>query len=134
MRARIALFVILAVGIISAAQLVSALLTTSPYTASPADLRLFFVSLYLCLTVVLGFVLYGLRQLRARRTGALPLWPSFRQAGLVSVVLVLSIFFNTLGIFQFWDVIPLALAAVLIEFFFQAEKKPHATITYDPEG
>jgi hypothetical protein len=97
-------------------------------------LWIFFVTLYICLTILIGLALYSLRFLKQRRTTRPTLWPSFRQAALVCLVLVISLFFHTLGIFHFWDIIPLLIAAFLIEFFFQADKKPHATITYDPEA
>lgn len=135
MRTRIALFVLVAVGIICGAQLSSILLTVSPYGANSSELWLFFVTLYLCSTVILGLAWYGLRHIiRTRRTSKPALWPCFRQAGLLSLVASLSIFFHTLGIFQFWDIIPLIIAAILIEFFFQADKTPHATLSYDRES
>jgi len=56
---------------------------------------------------------------------------SIRQAALISIVILFSLFFNTLGILHLWDMIPLILAAVLIEFFFQAEKRPHAHLEYE---
>lgn len=133
MRTRIALFIVLAIGIIGGAQLSSMLLTVSPLSASRAELWLFFITLYVCISILLGLILYGLRYMRQRRTTKPLLWPSFRQAGLISLVVVLSTFFHTLGIFQLWNIIPLIIAAFLIEFFFQAEKKPHATISYDRE-
>lgn len=134
MRTRIALFVLLAIGIICGAQLSSMLLTVSPYTADRSELWLFFITFYISTSILLGLIWYGARHLRPRRTARPLLWPSFRQAALVSLVLCLSIFFHTLGIFQLWNVIPLIIAAVLIEFFFQADKTPQATITYDPEA
>jgi hypothetical protein len=134
MRTRIALFVILAVGIISVAQLSSLLVSTSPYGATSSELWLFFISLFFCVTVLVGLVLYGFRYLRQRRLVKPLLWPSFRQSALASLVITLSLFFNTLAIFQIWNIIPLIIAAVLIEFFFQADKKPHATLTYDSES
>ncbi len=134
MRTRIALFILIALGIVSGAQLSSTLLTTSPYSAGRTELWLFFITLYICLTIVLGLIWYGIRHISLRRGTRPALWPAIRQAALLSLVIVLSTFFHTLGIFQFWDIIPLALAAVLIEFFFQAEKKPHATLSYEPEA
>lgn len=134
MRTRVALFFILAIGIVSGAQLSSIILTTTPREAEPNDLWLFFISLYVCLTAIVTLLWYGVRHLRRQRINKPPLFSSFRQAALLCLVFVLSLYFNTLGIFQFWDVIPLAIAAILIEFFFQAEKKPHATLTYESKS
>ncbi|HSI20619.1 MAG TPA: hypothetical protein VLA04_02850 [Verrucomicrobiae bacterium] len=134
MRTRIALFFLLALGIISSAELTSIVLTLSPYKATPAELWLFFISLYCTSTIVLGFLWQGIRFVRSHRASHPSLWTSLRQAGLLCLVIILSFFFNTLGIFQFWDVIPLIVAAILIEFFFQADKKPHATLSYDRES
>jgi ABC-type nickel/cobalt efflux system permease component RcnA len=131
MHTRLTLFIIVALAILSAAQLSSVTLTVSPRSATSAELWLFFVSLFVLLSTGIGLIWHAARRLRAKRGGKPVLLTSIRQAGLLSLVVVLSLFFNTLGIFQFWDIIPLVLAAVLIEFFFQAEKKPHATLTYD---
>jgi hypothetical protein len=129
MKNRILLFIIIALAIVSAAQLSTLLISTSPYTATKATLWSFFISAYLALTFWGGLVWYIVRQLVHRRSNSLLV--ALRQAALVSMIIVLSFFFNTLGIFTLWDVAPLAIAAILIEFFFQAEKKPHATLEYD---
>ena len=131
MRTRLTLFAIVALAILSAAELSSVLLTVSPYSATSSELWLFFTSLFVLVSTTCGLLWYGVRHLKPRRGARPSLTASIRQAALFSLIVTLSIFFNTLGIFQLWDVIPLALAAVLIEFFFQAEKKPHATLTYD---
>jgi uncharacterized protein HemY len=78
MRTRITLFFLLAAGIVSGAQLSSLLLTTSPYSASKGELWLFFVTLYVSLTVVLGLLWYFVRFLKPRRTAKPALWPSIR--------------------------------------------------------
>ena len=54
-----------------------------------------------------------------------------RQAFLGSILITLSLFLHTLHLFQVWDALPLVLAFVLVEFFFQAEKKPQASMTYE---
>jgi hypothetical protein len=131
MRTRLTLFIIIALAIISAAQLSSVMLTVSPLEARSTQLWTFFISLFLLLSSVLGLLWHGVRQLRFRRGTKPLLSTSLRQSSLLSLITVLALFFNTLGIFQLWDIIPLALAAILIEFFFQAEKKPHATLSYD---
>lgn len=131
MKTRVILFLVLAVGIISGAQLSSLVLTISPYTARSTELWLFFVSLYLFATAVLSLLWYALRHVRGRRGTSPSLGASIRQAALLTLVVVISLFFRTLGILQYWDIIPLLAAAILIEFFFQAEKKPHATLSYD---
>lgn len=129
MKNRILLFIIIALAIISTAQLSTILLSTSPYTASKATLWTFFISLYLTLTLWGSMVWFLIRRLIHRRAHSL--FTAFRQVALVMMIIILGFFFNTLGIFTLWDIAPLILAAVLIEFFFQAEKKPRATLEYD---
>jgi uncharacterized metal-binding protein len=95
----------------------------------------FLALLFVLLTCMLGLVWYAVKQLKPHRTTTSrpPLGPSVRQAGLVSLILVLLLSFNAFGILHFWNIVPLTIAAVLIEFFFQAEKRPHATLSYDKD-
>lgn len=129
MKHRVFLFIIIAIAIIGTAQLVSVLVSSSPFTAARSVLWAFFVSLYVSLTLWGGLLWYGIRRVWRRRSAALA--SSMRQSALVCMIIVLGLFFNTLGILTIWDVGPLAIAAILIEFFFQAEKKPQATLEYD---
>jgi hypothetical protein len=53
-----------------------------------------------------------------------------RQAALTSFLIVSALFLNSINVFQVWDILPLLLAGILVEFFFQAEKKPHASLRH----
>jgi hypothetical protein len=123
--------VIVAAGIISTAQFVSIIGSVSPIGASDSLLWNVFLSAFISFSCIFGIGLYALRRKFRRMSGTVSLIRSVRQAALGSAVFLLSLFFNTLGILQTWEVIPLIIAAVLIEFFFQAEKRPHATIRYE---
>jgi hypothetical protein len=133
MQHRITLFIILAVGIISTAQLTSLLLTVSPYTASSQSLWAFFITLYFSFTSIFSLVWYWVKRTFGKLKHTVSFFACIRQVALVGLVLILAFFFSSLEIFQVWDIIPLVIAAVLIEFFFQADKKPHATLEYEAE-
>ncbi len=128
---RVILFLVIAAAIISSAQLISVVLSTSPYTASQSVLWEFYVSAFISSSCILGMIIHGIR-VRFNKVHLLSnLLTSLRQAALITTVILLSLFFNTLSILKLWDMIPLVLAAVLIEFFFQAEKRPHAHLEYE---
>lgn len=129
MRQRVVTFIVIAVAIISTAQLLTTVLSVSPYTASPAVLRLFFLSLFACLTCFGGIIWYAIRRYLIFSRLQPNLVSCIRQAGLVSLVIVLSLFFNSLSIFRVWDLLPLSIAATLIEFFFQADKAPRTHLS-----
>lgn len=122
MRTRQFVFVILALGIVSVAELSVIVTTISPRAATEETYWVFFLSLFLALTSVGSLAWYILKRYLIYRSSSVRLWPSLRQSALFSLITVLSLFFNSLGILSFWDIIPLIIAAILIEFFFQADK------------
>ena len=128
---RYTIFAALCLAILSLAQLATILTTISPATASPSALWLFFGSGFVFLTMAGGLVWYLIkRQLIYRRT-AVSLFVCLRQTALFSAVLTLTAFFSSLQILSLWDIVPLAIAVVLIELFFQAEKVHPVSIRHD---
>lgn len=122
MSKQILLFLILAIGIISLASLLVIGLSISPYSASREIMWAFFISLQLFLTSFFSLLWHNLKRLFIYRFSTPSLWPSVRQAAILAAIIVLSTFFNSLGILALWDIIPLSISAVLFEFFFQADK------------
>lgn len=96
--------------------------STSPRTASHTIILTFFISLFGFLTTSLAFLWYGLKRLVLARSKRIPLLATLRQAALFSLVITLTFFFSSLSVLTVWDIVPLFLATVLIEFFFQADK------------
>lgn len=126
MKDRIFLFLLIAAGIISMAELFVILTTISPLETSTGVLWLFFICLFFSISTILSLLWHPLRSFIHHRQG-LPRWISVRQASLVSLVIVLIIFFKSLGILTLWDSVPLVFSIILIEFFFQADKIPKNT-------
>ena len=122
-------FGIIAVGTISIAELFVLITSVSPYTASSAELWVFFFSLYGSLASITTLLWHVCRRKFSPRPLHIPsLWVSLRQAALFSLIVCLALFFNSLRILTLWDLTPLVVSVVLIEFFFQAEKQsPHST-------
>jgi hypothetical protein len=131
MRKHHLLFFVVTASIVSAAELLSVVLTVQPATATRVELWTFFISLFAALSTSVGLLLYAIRRYRQKRSLHTALTSCLRQAALGSLVVVLILFFNTLGVLQVWDIVPLIAAAFLIEFFFQAEKVPRASLHYD---
>ena len=129
-------FGIIALGVVAAAQLFSVTASSVPLEASRAELWTFFISLWITLATGIAGIWHGLRitifRRRMRSTGFLI---SYRQALLLAGVITITGFMNSLELLQAWDIIPLIIAAVLLEFFFQAQKVPHAHLHHDsPEA
>jgi hypothetical protein len=120
------LFLAIVVGTLGIAELSVLGTSVSPVTATNAELAVFFVSLFAALTGVTGLLWHAVRHaLSPRPLHRHSLWTSLRQAALLSLVIVLALLFSSLGILTLWDLMPLAVSALLIEFFFQAEKTSH---------
>ncbi|MBU6389795.1 hypothetical protein KGQ71_04770 [Patescibacteria group bacterium] len=129
MKERIIIFLLVACGVIATAELGVILTTVSPYTANKDVLWTFFVCLFLSLTTLLTIIWHFGKKKAQGEMERVSIFASIRQIGLLSAVVVLSLFFRSLGILTLWDIIPLAISALLIEFFFQADK---STLAHEP--
>ena len=132
MKTPILIFLIIATGIISGAELLVILTTVPPATASQGVLWTLFITLFLASTAVFSLLWHGIKAGIIYRSFTPSLWSSLRQAGIVALLAVLTLFFNSLGVLSIWDILPLSVSAVLIEFFFQAEKSPLAARPHEP--
>lgn len=123
----------LAVIVIIASALIFGIVTsTPPADATSATLWTLFVSLWLWLSAIGGGVWHLVRRRFFLKGTRIPrAAASFRQAALAMGVFTLCLTLNYFGLFQIWDAVPLAIAALLVEFFFQAEKRPIANLKDD---
>jgi hypothetical protein len=122
MRQPTLIFCIIGIGVLSIAELVSLSTTVAPHSASNSELWAFFISLFGTCTCILFGLWYIIKKSIAFKGPQPKIFITLRQASLFSLVIVLSLFFNSLHILSIWDIVPLLVSAVLIEFFFQAEK------------
>jgi hypothetical protein len=128
---RYILFFSLCVSIVALAELAS-ILNTVPVSSAPGSaFWLFFGSIFLFILGISTLMLYGIKRILAHRRAATSIVVCVRQSALFAAVIVLSAFFNSLRILSIWDLIPLAISAILIEFFFQAEKAQPLSIQRD---
>lgn len=124
MKKQIFLFLIIALGIIATAELLSIISTVNPMQTTQEVLWAFFISLFISSSSILSLLWHTVKKVFIYRNSTPWLWTSVRQASLLCLIVTLSLFFNSLGIFSFWEFIPLLISAILIEFFFQADKSP----------
>jgi hypothetical protein len=126
---RAALFFILTLGILSAAGLSVVVTSYTPTNANEYILILFFSCLAGFLTSISAILWHSLKHMLISRIQKPSLWVSIRQCFIFSTLIVLGLFFHALHILTVWDMIPLTIAAIFIEFFFQAEKGDPITPT-----
>lgn len=121
MKDKTTVFITLVVGILAWAEFGGIVTTISPSQASVSVLWIFFICLFTGLSSLMSLVWHPLRR-SIHRNASLSRLASIRQAALLSLVITLCLFFKSLNILSAWDVLPLAISALLIEFFFQADK------------
>jgi hypothetical protein len=115
------LFFLITVGIVACAEFFVVVTTIKPIGAGKDVHWTFYVCLYLALTSLVTLVWHQVK-CHIYKHVTPPLITSVRQSALVALLVVLGIFFKSLGIVTVWDIIPLIISVILIEFFFQAEK------------
>ena len=116
------LFVVISVFIIATAELGALATTVTPAQATPTQLWLFFTSLTITLGILLAPIWHNLKKTVISKRMRVSATASLRQTLLFSLIIVVGLFFNSLKILTLWDIIPLGISMVLIEFFFQADK------------
>ena len=131
MKNHIAIFLLIALAIIASAEFTVLVTTVSPFTADREALWAFFVSLFFASASWLSLIWYFFKKNVLFRLWKPSLWVAVRQASLLCLIIVLSFFFKSLGILSIWDIIPLSVSAVLIEFFFQADKSPIEPLSHE---
>ena len=117
------IFVTVAAAILSAAELAVMLMTVPPSSADSSVLWAFFGSAFVFLASFFSLVWHPLKSL-IHRSNSLSRLVSTRQAALVSGIITVIVFLKSLSILSPWDLIPIIASAVLIEFFFEADKRP----------
>ena len=121
MRDRTFLFILIALGLVSTAEFFVIFTTISPAEANTQVFWMFFLCLFVSLSTLMALIWHPIKSW-IHRSKHLSRIASLRQTTLISLVITLSIFFKSLHILTLWDIIPLAISALLIEFFFQADK------------
>ena len=122
MKSRLTIFFIIAIAIISGSEFLVLYTSTSPINAGESTLWAFFISLFLFSTSILTLIWYLFKRQLVSKFTPPSLFICLRQAGLLCLILTLTLLFQSLGILTIWDSLPLFIAAILLEFFFQAEK------------
>lgn len=121
MKERKLLFFLYVLGIVSITELSVIVTTVSPQAAETQGVTVFFACLLGALTSVLSLIWHPIRA-AIHHNPTMSRWVSLRQSFLVSLLITLTLLFKSLGIMTIWDIFPLAISALLIEFFFQADK------------
>ena len=119
-RYRTLLFIGICIFVVSAAEVVTILTSVSPANIPYLQLIVLFSCLWVVCTGVFLVPWSFIKKF---------LWParspkvlvSLRQAGLMSLLPVGSLFLSSLQLLRVWEAVPLALSLFLLELFFEAE-------------
>lgn len=127
------LFVVISVFMVAVAELGALLTTVTPAQASQTQLWLFFCSILATVSILLTPLWYSVKKAVLSQRMTVSSLACLRQSFLFSLVVVVSLFFNSLQILTLWDIIPLCISMILIEFFFQADKSRPTSSHVSPE-
>lgn len=132
MRNRVVIFLLFALSVLATSEFVVVFTTISPLSGGEEVYIAFFASLFLMLTTISSLIWYSIKRYLIYRRITPSLFTCVRQCALICSIIVLALFFNSLSILSFWDIAPLFISAILIEFFFQAEKTPITPVSDEP--
>jgi len=95
----------------------------SPFLSTKLAFSLFYSSLFISLSTSLALVGYFLRILRHKYEIYFShITVSLRQGVLLSVMICVAVFFQSMRVLTWWDGVLLLLLAVFIEFYFMGRK------------
>lgn len=109
--------------IISAAVIYSILTDYDPVIATSNILYTLYFSLVIFLTSIISLIIFWTRiRFIDKSLIAKALWPSIRQALLISILAVVLLVLYIDHLFSYWLAVPIILAFIFLELFFQSEK------------
>lgn len=123
MKDRTLLFFLIALSIICSAEAFVILTTIPPATADTQVYWLLFLCLFGAVAGILSLIWHPIKS-AIHHSKSLSRMVSIRQTSFISLILVLLLFFKSIGILTIWDSLPLLISVVLVEFFFEADKTP----------
>lgn len=121
--AKVSKFIILCIFTLSAAGFSVIVTSYSPETTSRAAFILLYVSIAGLGSTVLGTLIHLFKKIIGSRFFIPNIWVSIRQGFFLSIIITVAILLNTLKILSVLEIVPIAIALILLEFFFQADKK-----------
>lgn len=121
--AKISKFIILCIFTISVAGISVIVTSYAPETAPKSALILLYISIAGLGSTLFGSIIHLLKVIIGSRFFVPNVWVSMRQGFFFSIILTVTILLNTLKILSVLEIVPIAIALILLEFFFQADKK-----------
>lgn len=119
---KIIIFILIALFAVSGSVFFTIVNSFSPNDHNTFVIWGFFISIFgICLSVLTP-IWHGIKTMLLPKSFHIKMIASMRQAALISAVITATTFLRSLNILSLWDILPLLVAAILIEFFFQSDK------------
>lgn len=120
---KIILITIFSFSIISLLVIYNIFTRIDPNQANSQIFYLLYGSLALFLTSILSILFFWVRiSINKKTLITAALWPSIRQAFLLSGFILIILIMKVLGVLTLWLSLPIFLAFIFLELFFQSEK------------
>lgn len=120
MKTRIYLFLLFCVTLFTLGFFILMFFNVNPYTSDNLTISMFFISFFIFLTGLLFLLGFYFRvKISNNEVFYANFAPSFRQALLISLVLVGLLVLKSLKVLAWWDGIMFALSVLLLELYFQ---------------
>lgn len=118
------LFLLFSVTFIAITSAALSIFNYNPYTAQTYQHIIFYVSFFLSISGILSFLIfYSKIIILKKETVYILFWPSIRQASIISTALTLILILRGLKLLDIWIGIPLTIAILMLELFFQTKRK-----------
>ena len=122
------LFFLFSITLFAVASTVLDLFNYNPFTANIGIFINFYVSLTLAITGIIGLIIFYIKISRHKNLSNAYFWPSVRLAFFISLGLNTLLFLKGMKLLDIWVGIPLMIAIVLLELFFQTNKNKKVAI------
>lgn len=116
------LFFLFSITLFAVASTVLDLFNYNPFTSNIGIFINFYISLTLAITGILGLLIFYIRISRHKNLSNTYFWPSVRLAFFISLGVNTLLFLKGMKLLDIWVGIPLMIAIILLELFFQTNK------------
>lgn len=118
------LFMLFSITFIATTSTALSVFNYNPYTAQLYQHIIFYISLFVSICGILSFAIFYTKILVLKKeTVYMLFWPSIRQASIISTATTIVLLLKGLKLLDIWIGVPLTIAILMLELFFQTKRK-----------
>jgi len=118
------LFYLLSITLFAIASTILTIFNYNPFKSGVDVFIYFYLALFFAIGGILSLIIFWIKYyITSNQTVYNQFWPSVRQGFLVSLAIIMLLFFKGLKILDWWIGIPIVIVCLLFELFFRTKRR-----------